>query len=65
MSDHQARVHRDRPNFVPALADPYGSSFPSGHAMQSVAIYGVLLMIAAPRVAPRTRALAWVWWWFA
>ena len=48
-------ISRDRPSFVPALADPYGSSFPSGHAMQSVAIYGVLLLIVAPRLAPRAR----------
>jgi membrane-associated phospholipid phosphatase len=48
-------VHRDRPNLVPALADLHGSSFPSGHATQSVAIYGVLLVIVAPRLAPRAR----------
>jgi membrane-associated phospholipid phosphatase len=48
-------IGRDRPSLVPELADPYGSSFPSGHAMQSVAIYGVLLLIVAPRLAPRAR----------
>jgi membrane-associated phospholipid phosphatase len=51
-------VDRDRPALVPALADPYGSSFPSGHAMQSVAVYGVLLAIVAPQLAPRARRVA-------
>ena len=50
-------VDRDRPDFVPALADPHGSSFPSGHAMQSVAIYGVLLAIALPALTRWTRLI--------
>jgi undecaprenyl-diphosphatase len=50
-------VDRDRPDFVPALADPHGSSFPSGHTMQSVAIYGVLLAISLPWMSRRIRRL--------
>jgi membrane-associated phospholipid phosphatase len=48
-------VERERPHFAPALADPHGSSFPSGHTMQSVAIYGVLLAIMLPSITGRTR----------
>ena len=48
-------VERDRPDLAPALADPHGSSFPSGHAMQAVAIYGVLLAIALPSIRARGR----------
>jgi len=38
-------VDRSRPDFEDALAHATGSSFPSGHAMNSMVVYGMLLTL--------------------
>jgi len=38
-------IDRSRPDFDDALAHAAGSSFPSGHAMNSMVVYGMLLTL--------------------
>ncbi|NML66612.1 phosphatase PAP2 family protein [Hymenobacter sp. RP-2-7] len=52
----KAWFHRDRP--TSALIHQYGLSFPSGHAMMSVAFYGCLAWIAVQHGRPRAWAVA-------
>lgn len=52
-------VDRRRPPPGIRLATAAGSSFPSGHATQSLATY-VALAVVTVAVLPRTRVLAWV-----
>ncbi len=48
-------VGRDRPSLVDPVATAHGKSFPSGHAMSSVVVYGALLLVFLPAVARRAR----------
>lgn len=48
-------VGRPRPTFEDPLATAHGLSFPSGHAMNSAAILGALLLVFLPAVAPARR----------
>ena len=41
-------VDRPRPSLVAPIATAYGKSFPSGHAMSSVVVYGSLLLVFFP-----------------
>ncbi len=50
---------RDRPPVEDRLIDVGGASFPSGHAMMSMIVYGLAAVIAH-RVYPRVRRH--VWW---
>ena len=54
----KAVFERDRPDSSEALASAAGFSFPSGHAMSSLAIYGALTIVAARSFdSPRARML--------
>ncbi|MFN2606434.1 MAG: phosphatase PAP2 family protein [Acidimicrobiales bacterium] len=48
-------VDRHRPVFADPVATASGGSFPSGHAMSSVVVYGALLLVFVPVVARRWR----------
>ncbi|HVF06429.1 MAG TPA: phosphatase PAP2 family protein [Frankiaceae bacterium] len=48
-------VGRPRPDTAAALAEAHGKSFPSGHAMLSTVVYGVLLLTFLPAVPRRAR----------
>jgi undecaprenyl-diphosphatase len=43
-------VGRARPHFANSTATAFGSSFPSGHAMNSTVVYTSLLLLAWPRL---------------
>jgi undecaprenyl-diphosphatase len=52
-------VGRARPHFSNTTSTAFGSSFPSGHAMNSTVVYGSLLILAWPRLRTGgTRLLA-------
>lgn len=51
-------VARPRPDLAAAFAHAGGKSFPSGHAMSSTVIYGVLLLVLLPLVPRRGRPYA-------
>lgn len=55
-------VDRPRPSLEQPIATAFGKSFPSGHAMSSVVVYGSLLLVFFPVVnrAWRRRALVGV-----
>jgi membrane-associated phospholipid phosphatase len=46
---------RPRPSFTDPLVTDGGSSFPSGHAMISIAVYGALTFVLAHRLGARGR----------
>lgn len=48
-------VNRPRPSPVDPVATAYGDSFPSGHAMASVVVYGSLLLVFLPALGRRGR----------
>lgn len=48
-------VGRERPVFADPVATAHGRSFPSGHAMSSVVVYGSLLLVFLPWLARRWR----------
>jgi len=52
-------VDRARPPAELWIGHYSGAAFPSGHAAQAVAFYGVLALIASSGRAPRQRALLW------
>lgn len=52
-------VARSRPSLPDAVASAPGSSFPSGHALNSMAILGVLALLIVPTIARRWRPLIW------
>lgn len=54
----KAAVNRDRPSLEDPVATAFGHSFPSGHAMQAVVVYGSLLLIFLPIVPTTRRRLA-------
>lgn len=49
----KAAFERPRPSFSDPLATAAGFSFPSGHAMVSVTVYGALAFVAAASVGSR------------
>jgi undecaprenyl-diphosphatase len=51
-------VGRARPHFATTTSTAFGSSFPSGHAMNSTVVYGCLLILAWPRLRTVGRLLA-------
>jgi undecaprenyl-diphosphatase len=51
--------HRPRPQLFYEIPRPESFSFPSGHAMTSAAVYGILAFVIA-RVHPRARAPLYV-----
>jgi undecaprenyl-diphosphatase len=51
-------VGRLRPVVEAPVATAPGNSFPSGHALGSMVVYGALLLVFLPAVAPRRRRLA-------
>lgn len=50
-------VGRPRPELDEPLAQALGKSFPSGHAMASVVMYGVLLLVVLPLVTVAWRPI--------
>jgi undecaprenyl-diphosphatase len=48
-------VNRPRPSLVAPIATAHGKSFPSGHAMSSVVVYGALLLVFFPMLTPAWR----------
>ncbi|CAN5500447.1 phosphatase PAP2 family protein [soil metagenome] len=50
-------VGRSRPHFEQEITAAYGNSFPSGHSMNSTAVYGALLLVIWP-LLPDRRHLA-------
>lgn len=48
-------VARPRPELEEPLAHALGKSFPSGHAMTSLVVYGALLLVVMPLIAARWR----------
>ncbi|MFN2389088.1 MAG: phosphatase PAP2 family protein [Actinomycetota bacterium] len=48
-------VDRPRPVHDDPIAQGFGQSFPSGHALNSVVFYGALLLVFLPVVPPRWR----------
>jgi membrane-associated phospholipid phosphatase len=55
----KAAFERPRPQFPDPLATAAGFSFPSGHAMVSLTVYGALAFVVAGHVESR-RARAWI-----
>jgi undecaprenyl-diphosphatase len=54
--------HRPRPEVFFGLSEPFGYSFPSGHAITSACFYGSLAALLAPRAGTTARrALLWAW----
>jgi membrane-associated phospholipid phosphatase len=53
-------VARARPQLPHAVASAPGYSFPSGHALNSMAFFAVLVLLVAPLLSRRGRVLAWV-----
>lgn len=51
-------VDRPRPDFQDPIADAFGKSFPSGHAMASTVGYGTLLLAVMPLIPSRWRPVA-------
>ncbi|HJR45806.1 MAG TPA: phosphatase PAP2 family protein [Actinomycetota bacterium] len=51
-------VDRPRPEFENPIADAFGKSFPSGHAMASTVGYGTLLLAFMPLIPSRWRPVA-------
>ncbi len=49
-------VHRPRPPLADLIGAASGVSFPSGHATQAIAVWGMLAVIASAGRSPRTRA---------
>jgi len=52
-------VARSRPSLPDPVATAAGSSFPSGHALNSFVIIGVLVLLALPTVPRRLRPVVW------
>jgi undecaprenyl-diphosphatase len=52
-------VRRDRPDF-PHLVYAGGYSFPSGHAMNAITVYGLLLMMIAPLISVKWLRMVWI-----
>jgi undecaprenyl-diphosphatase len=48
-------VNRPRPSLAAPIATAHGKSFPSGHAMSSVVVYGSLLLVFFPVLSRRWR----------
>lgn len=53
-------VERSRPSLPDPVSSAIGSSFPSGHALNSFVIIGVFALLAVPLVARRWRPVVWV-----
>lgn len=51
-------VDRQRPELDEPIAQAFGKSFPSGHAMTSTVAYGTLLLAFMPMIPPRWRRRA-------
>lgn len=51
-------VNRDRPNLADPLIPLHGKSFPSGHAMSSMVVYGAVLLIFIPVTSKRRRMIS-------
>ena len=56
----KAVVHRGRPEFADPVAKAGGYSFPSGHAMAALTLYGALGYVIASRVEGTRRRAGWV-----
>src|SRR6187431_2928887 len=52
-------VARTRPSLPDPVSEAPGSSFPSGHALNSMAIIGVLVLLLLPTVPRRWRPFVW------
>jgi len=52
-------VERTRPALPEPIATAGGASFPSGHAMGAMVLYGALLLVILPALRPVTRRWAW------
>ena len=56
-----AAFHRPRPSFAPEFVSNGSFSFPSGHAMESFVVYGILGFLTVERF-PRSRPAVWIGW---
>ncbi|WP_010631340.1 phosphatase PAP2 family protein [Sporolactobacillus vineae] len=52
-------VQRDRPDF-PHLVYAGGYSFPSGHAMNAMTVYGLLIVLIAPLIPVKWLKIIWI-----
>lgn len=52
-------VRRTRPDLPDAVSTAPGYSFPSGHALNSMVAAGVVVLLVAPLVGARWRAVVW------
>lgn len=52
-------VERARPTLADPVATAGGASFPSGHAMGSMVVFGALLLVVLPALRPAGRTWAW------
>jgi len=52
-------VDRSRPSLPDPVSTAIGFSFPSGHALNSFVIIGVLVLLALPMIPRRWRAVVW------
>jgi membrane-associated phospholipid phosphatase len=55
----KALVSRARPQLPDAVSSAPGYSFPSGHALNSIVFFAVLVLLVAPLLSGRSRVLAW------
>ena len=55
-------VNRERPAVDEPIAEAFGKSFPSGHAMGATYVYGALLLAFMPFIPRRMRAWAIAAW---
>jgi membrane-associated phospholipid phosphatase len=56
-----AAFHRPRPSFASEFVSNGSFSFPSGHAMESMVVYGILGFLTVERF-PRSRSAVWIGW---
>jgi undecaprenyl-diphosphatase len=57
----KAMFHRERPAAATEFVHSGSFSFPSGHAMESIAVYGALAYLIVERFPP-SRYVAWLAW---
>lgn len=57
----KAVFHRERPSFATEFVSNGSFSFPSGHAMESIVVYGLLAYLVAERFPPSLPVVRFGW----